>query len=102
MNSKPKELYRSRNKRMFAGVCGGLGNFFNVDPTLIRILFVLGTLFGVGSLLIVYIILMVIVPEEPLGENPVDMGSASVFRAPAESAVVEPDVVVEPDASENI
>ncbi len=66
MNTQPKRLYRSRNNRMIAGVCGGLADFFVLDPTLIRLGFVLGTLLGFGSLLVVYIAMMFIVPEEPL------------------------------------
>jgi phage shock protein PspC (stress-responsive transcriptional regulator) len=48
---------------MIAGVCGGLGEYFEVDPTLIRLLFVFGT-FATGSgLLWVYLIMIIIVPE---------------------------------------
>jgi phage shock protein C len=65
-----KKLYRSRTDRMISGVCGGLGKYLGIDPTLIRLVFVLLLLFGVGSGLILYIILMFIVPEEP--ENLLD------------------------------
>ncbi len=60
-----KKLYRSRTDRMISGVCGGLGKYLGIDPTLIRLVFVLLLLFGVGSGLILYVILMFIVPEEP-------------------------------------
>lgn len=60
-----KKLYRSRTDKMVSGVCGGLGKYLGIDATLIRLVFVLLLLFGVGSGLILYIILMVIVPEEP-------------------------------------
>jgi len=63
MSDAYKKLYRSREDRMIAGVCGGLGEYFAVDPTLIRLLFVFGT-FATGSgLLWVYLIMMIIVPE---------------------------------------
>jgi len=63
MNDAYKKLYRSREDRMIAGVCGGLGEYFAVDPTLIRLLFVFGT-FATGSgLLWVYLIMILIVPE---------------------------------------
>ncbi len=65
-----KRLYRSINQRMFGGVCGGLGDFFGIDPTMVRLFFVLGTVFGLGSLVLVYLLMLVIVPEEPL-EKPV-------------------------------
>ncbi|WP_125766915.1 PspC domain-containing protein [Lapidilactobacillus wuchangensis] len=59
-----KKLYRSATNRKFAGVCGGLGEYFNVDPTLIRIIFVAAFFFaGVG--LFPYIILMLIMPNPP-------------------------------------
>jgi phage shock protein C len=61
-----KKLYRSRQNRMISGVCGGLGEYFGIDPTLMRILFVLATFLGFGSALLVYIILLIVVPEEPL------------------------------------
>jgi phage shock protein C len=60
-----KKLYRSRTDRMISGVCGGLGKYLGIDPTLIRLVFVLLLLFGIGSGLILYVILMFIVPEEP-------------------------------------
>lgn len=61
-----KRLYRSRTNRMLAGVCGGLGKYFNVDPTLIRVLAVILLIFFNFATLIAYIILAIIVPLEPL------------------------------------
>ena len=58
-----KRLYRSRTDRMIGGVCGGLGRYFNVDPSLIRLAFVLLLVFG-GSGFLLYVILWVILPEE--------------------------------------
>ncbi len=59
-----KKLYRSRNNRIIAGVCGGLADFFHVDPTWIRLLFILFFFLG-GCALLVYIIMWIIVPNEP-------------------------------------
>lgn len=64
MENEPKKLYRSKSNRFIAGVCGGLGDFFNVDPTWIRILFVL-FLLAAGSTLLVYLIMWLVVPEQP-------------------------------------
>ena len=50
---------------MIGGVCGGLGEFFGIDPTWMRLLFVLLTIFG-GSGVLVYLVMLLIVPEEPL------------------------------------
>ncbi len=58
-----KKLYRSKSNRNLAGVCGGLGEYFNVDPVLVRIIFVLTTFAG-GPGLIAYILLALIMPEE--------------------------------------
>ncbi len=58
-----KKLYRSRSNKIVAGVCGGIGEYFNVDPTLIRLGFVaLSFMFGGG--LLVYIIAAIVIPAE--------------------------------------
>lgn len=62
--SEPKKLYRSRKDRMIAGVCGGLGKYFGIDPVLLRIVFVVLTFFR-GSGVILYLILAIVVPNEP-------------------------------------
>ena len=59
-----KKLYRSRNNREVAGVAGGLAEFFGVDATIVRILFVLATVAG-GPGIILYIVLALIMPEAP-------------------------------------
>ena len=58
-----KKLFRSVDNRMVCGVCGGIGKYFNIDPTLIRLIWVLVSLFGGGGLL-AYIIAAIIIPEE--------------------------------------
>ena len=63
MNDGTKKLYRARVDRKIAGVCGGLGEYFGIDPTLVRLLFVLGLIF-VGGTLLAYIILAIVIPEE--------------------------------------
>jgi phage shock protein C len=45
MSDEPKKLYRSRSERMIAGVCGGMGKYLNLDATVIRLLFVLLSIF---------------------------------------------------------
>ena len=57
-----KQLKRSSNK-MIAGVCGGIANYFGWDPTLVRVVYVLLTIFTVFAGLLVYIILWVIMPQ---------------------------------------
>lgn len=64
MEKETKKLYRSQSDRMLAGVCGGLGAYFGIDSTILRILFVLLTVF-VGGGFIVYILLWIFIPQEP-------------------------------------
>jgi phage shock protein C len=59
-----RKLYRSKTNRKLAGVCGGLAQYFNVDATLIRVLFVLLAVLG-GSGLVLYVAMWIIVPKEP-------------------------------------
>jgi phage shock protein PspC (stress-responsive transcriptional regulator) len=58
------KLYRSKSDRMIGGVCAGLGAHFNVDPTLVRVAFVIMT-FAHGSGLLAYLVLWILVPERP-------------------------------------
>lgn len=57
-----KRLTRSTTNKVIAGVCGGLGEYFNIDPTIIRILFVAIVVWG-GSGILLYIVLWLVVPE---------------------------------------
>ena len=59
-----KRLYRSTREKMIGGVCGGMAEYFEIDPVLIRILFVVATFVG-GSGVLAYIICWIIVPEQP-------------------------------------
>lgn len=59
-----KKLTRSRNNRMIAGVCGGVAEYFSLDPSLVRLGYALLTLFTAFSGVIVYIIMWLIIPEE--------------------------------------
>lgn len=58
-----KRLYRSEKNRIIAGVCGGLGDYFGIDPTIIRLIFVALAMMG-GSTVWIYIILWVVIPSE--------------------------------------
>jgi phage shock protein C len=59
-----RKLYRSRTNRMLGGVCGGLAQYFDIDPTLIRVVFVLLTVLG-GAGPLLYLAMWIIVPKEP-------------------------------------
>ena len=60
----PKKLYRSRKSRVLAGVCGGLAEYFNLDPTIVRLAWVIISLaYGFGVL--AYIIAWLLIPDSP-------------------------------------
>ncbi len=60
-----KRLFRSRKNRMLFGVCGGLGEYLNTDPTIVRILWVILAISSLGIAILLYLIMAIIVPEEP-------------------------------------
>ncbi len=76
MPTEYKRLYRSRTDQMFSGLCGGLGQYIGIDPTVVRALFALGSIFLFPAPIIIYVALMLIVPLEPEGSavigQPVD------------------------------
>lgn len=59
-----KKLYRSVEDRKIGGVCGGMGEYFDIDSTIIRLLWI-AMIFAVGSGLIAYIVGWIIIPEKP-------------------------------------
>lgn len=61
---KPNRLYRSSSNRVISGVCGGLGEYFGVDPVIVRIIWAVAVFFG-GVGLLAYILAWVIIPENP-------------------------------------
>lgn len=61
-NKNTKKLYRSKKNRLIAGVCGGLGEYFNIDPTIVRLVWLLFVFAG-GSGILAYLIAWIIIPE---------------------------------------
>ncbi len=59
-----KSLAKSQENKMVAGVCGGLGRYFNIDPSLLRMGFVVATVFGVGVPIVLYAVLAAVLPQE--------------------------------------
>ena len=82
-----KKLHRSKDDRWLAGVCGGIAEYFNIDGTLVRVLFILFG-FAVGGGILIYIILWIIMPEAP--DDVVDVASAGDLK-------LEDDPVSEPE-----
>ncbi len=64
MMDNNRKLYRSGKDKMICGVCGGLGDYLNVDPTLIRLLWVLLTCWA-GMSIVAYLVAAIIIPMEP-------------------------------------
>ena len=61
---QPRTLYRSRTDRKLAGVCGGLAQYLNVDPTIVRVLFIALTVLG-GAGVVLYLAMWILVPAQP-------------------------------------
>ena len=64
MNTEVKQLTRSTSNRMIAGVCAGLGDYFGIDPTIVRLLTLLAFFTGFGGIALVYLIMAIVVPEQ--------------------------------------
>jgi len=63
MSAEYRQLRKSKENEVIDGVCGGLGEYFGIDPVLVRAAFVIGTILGAGSFVVIYIVLMIIMPE---------------------------------------
>lgn len=72
-----KQLYRTNQNKVLAGVCGGIADYFEIDPTIVRIIWVLAIFAGVG--IVAYIVCWLIIPEK----NYEPFGSSNSFDAPA-------------------
>ena len=74
-----KRLYRSKQNKVIAGICGGVGEYWDIDPVIVRILTVILTLISGGLFFLVYIVSVFVIPPEPLyGSNsttPTEHGS---------------------------
>jgi phage shock protein PspC (stress-responsive transcriptional regulator) len=64
MNTSTKRLYRSNNNRMIAGICGGFGSYFNIDPSIVRLIAVVGFFVTASVFFWAYLILWIVIPEE--------------------------------------
>ncbi|PKO16929.1 MAG: hypothetical protein CVU39_06840 [Chloroflexi bacterium HGW-Chloroflexi-10] len=62
-----KRLIRSRSDRMISGVCGGLANYFNIDATIVRLVFALSFFLLYPGTILIYLILLLVMPDEVSG-----------------------------------
>ena len=65
MSEPLKRLYRSRKDRMLSGVCGGLAAYLGIDPTIVRLIFVVSIFVTFTTSLFLYFVFWLIIPEEP-------------------------------------
>ena len=77
---KSNQVYRSRTDKMLAGVCGGLADYFHLDPTIVRLLYVVLSLASVGIGVVIYIIMMLVFPEKPLDGSENSTTSGDVVK----------------------
>lgn len=80
-------LYRSTSQRVFGGVAGGIAEYFNIDPVIIRVIFVLAAIFGGGGV-IIYLVLWIAVPERPFTSTMFNSGTQSEAK-PGEGGQAE-------------
>jgi phage shock protein PspC (stress-responsive transcriptional regulator) len=64
-----KQLYRSKTQRILGGICGGLGHYLDIDPTLIRVIWAVISLFTLGIGILTYIVAWILIPEEGASDN---------------------------------
>jgi phage shock protein C len=64
-----KKLYRSNKNKVIAGVCSGLGEYFEISPKIFRVLFIIGLLFGFFPSIVVYLIMWVVIEESPIKKS---------------------------------
>lgn len=64
MGNDYRKLTRSRTNKMVCGVCGGLGEYLNIDPTIVRLIWLVCALAGCGTGAVIYLIAAVVIPEE--------------------------------------
>lgn len=60
-----KKLYKSRDNKVLCGVLGGLGKYLNIDATVLRVIYVLLSIFVLGCPIVIYFILALVIPQEP-------------------------------------
>src|SRR5688572_28521076 len=84
-NSQPRRLTRSRDQ-MLAGVAGGLADYFSLDPTIVRILFVISRFGSFGVAIIAYIVLAIVLPPAGSGGEPPSGGGSATDDPAARAA----------------
>jgi phage shock protein C len=95
-----QRLYRSRDDRVIAGVAGGVADYFGMDPSIVRVVWAVLTLFSGGLLFLLYIVMWIVVPEEPFDWTATSqgMGAPGAPAGPVPPTPIVPPAVV-PDGA---
>lgn len=59
------KLYRSNEERVFAGVCGGIAEYFDIDPVIVRLIWIIFVIYG-GSGIVLYLLAWILIPRHPI------------------------------------
>ena len=78
-----KRLYCSKTDKKLCGVCAGVADYFGIDPTIVRVIWALLAFFY-GTSILLYVIMALVVPEQPAGGGVIDVAGSEVFREPSE------------------
>lgn len=78
-----KKLYRSNKNKVIAGVCSGLGDYFEISAKIFRVLFIIGLLFGFFPSIVVYLIMWVLIEESPIKQGDAKIDSGNVVDVDA-------------------
>lgn len=95
-----KRLYRSLDQRLIGGVCGGLGEYFDIDPSIVRLIAILGFVLGFGSLGVAYLVMWIVVPDNP-DQTPTN-GESSVAHTAKPTVEQTVEQAVEPTADQTV
>ena len=98
---KDRRIHRSNTEKMLFGVCGGLADYFDVDPTVVRVLFAVAALLN-GAGIILYLALAIIMPKPPPAPTGTDAPSAAASEsAPTETTPPQETPSSSPNAEES-
>ncbi len=92
-----KKLYRSRHNRMIGGVCGGIAEYFNIDPVIVRVVAVAFFFMG-GSALLAYVIGLIVIPNEPFDLPAAEKQESAPVTVPAAAPAAAPAAKSSSDA----
>jgi phage shock protein C len=84
----PQKLWRKKDDKVIAGICSGLGQYFNSDPILFRFAF-LALLFAGGSSIIIYIILWIVLPSEPISMKSENVYTETIYSSDTNNNIKE-------------